>query len=319
MTSRLKRVARRVAQASGAFAVARRLTLRVPRILMYHQFSAPGSAPADGTPVDLFRRQLAHITRLYEPIRLQDLARACVTGQSLAARSVAITIDDGHTSFLRWAFPVLQEFGVPATLFVVSDLLDTGRWLWTDQVMYLAAHMRPVASDATLRALKQLPPPDRTRRLEELARQAGVTLPPDPPEPYALLSRQEIQEVARSGLIDIGSHTRTHATLCSLDSEQSWDEVAVSRSELERGLAVPITALCYPNGHLGDYRQEHVAMAAKAGYLCATAAHFGFVTEGSDRFALPRIGCDGADMIMFRKYVDGFEYLQRRIRGERCW
>jgi hypothetical protein len=125
VTFRLKRGARRLADASGAFAVARRLTRHLPRILMYHQFSAPGSAPSDGTPADLFREQLLHITRCYEPIRLQDLARAHVNGQSLPARSVAITIDDGHTSFRRWAFPLLQEFGVPATLFVVSDLLSS--------------------------------------------------------------------------------------------------------------------------------------------------------------------------------------------------
>jgi len=317
--SRLKRGARWMADVGGAFAASRWLTRRLPRILMYHQFSAPGLALSGGTPVDLFRQQLAHITRRYEPIRLHDLSRAYVTGEPLPPRSVAITIDDGHASFLRWAFPVLQELGVPATLFVVSDLLEPGRWLWTDQLMYLRAAIPTLASEAGLTALKQLPPPERARRVEHMARQAGVTIPSIPPEPYALLSRPQIKEIARSGLIEIGSHTRTHATLSSIDGEQSWDEVAGSRTDLAGSLDVKIDAFCYPNGHPCDYRPQHVALAATAGYLCATAAHFGFVTAASDRFALPRIGCDGMDMTMFRKYVDGFEYLQRRVRGERCW
>jgi peptidoglycan/xylan/chitin deacetylase (PgdA/CDA1 family) len=315
----LKRIARRLADASGAFAVSRQLTAHLPRILMYHQFTESSATPAGGVSASVLRQQLGHITRRYRPVRLQDLARARVAGEPMPPRSVVITIDDGHTSFLRWAFPVLKEFGIPTTLFIVSDLLDTGRWLWTDRFMYLQAHARAVIPDAILTALKQLPPPERDHRLEELARQAGVTIPSLPPEPYALLSRVEVQQLAQSGLVEIGSHTRTHATLCSLDSEQSWIEVAGSRRDLERSLDLPITALCFPNGQFGDYRPEHVTMAARAGYLCATASHFGCVTGESDRFALPRIGGDAADMTTFRKYVDGFEYLQRRINGDRCW
>src|SRR5262245_874836 len=119
MITTLKRHAAWLADASGAFAVARRLTWRLPRILMYHQFSAAGAASPGCTPVDVFRSQLKHIVDFYHPISLPDLVRAHAAGQRLPPRAVAITVDDGHADFLHWAFPVLQEFGVPATLFVV--------------------------------------------------------------------------------------------------------------------------------------------------------------------------------------------------------
>lgn len=88
---------------------------------------------------------------------------------------------------------------------------------------------------------------------------------------------------------------------------------------MEKDLGVAITAFCYSNGLVADYRPEHVAMVAKAGYLYATAAHFGCVTAEADRFALRRIGGDVIDMPSLRKVLEGFEYWQRRIRGKRCW
>jgi len=292
---------------------------------MYHNFCGPTEARADCTPADTFRRQLRYIKQHYRPLRLQDLSRALAAGDAPPARSVVITIDDGYASFRRWAFPLLQEFRVPATLFVVSDLPDSGQWLWTDKFKCVRDSARGSAafsaewSRATLAALKRLPPAERDRRLEELAQRAGAPIPADAPAPYALLSWAELKELAGSGLVDIGSHSRTHAILNTIDAERSWDEVYGSRQELERRLGVEVASFCYPNGLFPDYGPEHVEMVAKAGYGCASAAHFGCVTAASNRFALPRIGCVATDASMFRKYLDGFEYLQRRVSGARCW
>ena len=92
-----------------------------------------------------------------------------------------------------------------------------------------------------------------------------------------------------------------------------------SRQELQQRLGINVTSFCYPNGLFSDYRREHIEMVANAGYLCATAAHFGHVTGASELFALPRIGGDGRERVAFRKRLDGFEYLQQRVSRERCW
>ena len=59
-------------------------------------------------------------------------------------------------------------------------------------------------------------------------------------------------------------------------------------------------------------------MVRRAGFVCATASHIGWVSPESSRFALPRIGGDVGDMARFCKYLDGFEYYQRRAAGERA-
>lgn len=325
MIAGLKRTARRAAAAGGLFDVTRRLFSQWPRILMYHNLCGPAERRCDGIRANLFREQLLYIKQHYRPLSLPVLSRALTAGDTLPAGSVAITVDDGYVSFRQWVLPLLQELGVPATLFVVSDLPDTGQWLWTDKFAYVqdrAGDCAPPSGlrpQATLAALKQMSASEREQCLVELAQRAGISIPAHAPEPYALLSWAELKELAGSALVDIGSHSRTHAILDSIRAEQAWDEIHGSRRELERRLGAEVTSFCYPNGLVADYRPEHVEMVAKAGYQCATAAHFGYVTTESNRFALPRIGGDATDMSLFRKRLDGFEYLQRRLSAGRCW
>ncbi|HVM97685.1 MAG TPA: polysaccharide deacetylase family protein [Candidatus Acidoferrales bacterium] len=318
----------RLLDATGAFAFSRHVLPSWPRILMYHQFCRTGEELPDGTSADVFRQHLEHIARHYRPMRLQELAEAMAARRPIPPRSVALTVDDGHTGFLRYAVPLLEEFQIPATLFVVSDA--TGErseecgWLWTDRFMYTCrmAGTPPfssaAATEAALAALKHTPPAERERRLGELAQRADVEVPTTPPPPYDLLSWSELRKLSASPLFDIGSHTRTHATLCTVDDDQSWEEINGSRRELESRLDAPVTSFCYPNGSASDYRPQHAAMVAKAGYSCATATQFGCVRDHSDRFALPRIACHAGDIARFHKAVDGFELLQRRLRGEPC-
>jgi len=326
MIHSVKDVVRRALDAGGAFAVARRLTTAWPRILTYHQFTGPGETNIRGTAYGNLRQHLEHITRHYRPLRLRELSDILAASEQPPPRLVVITVDDGHASFLRWALPLLEEFQVPATLFVVSDLLESGIWLWTDKWEYLCIQTRASrvlgsasGRRATIDALKRMPAAERDRQLDELARRAGIRLPAVPPPPYLLLSAEDLRVLSRSRLIEIGSHSRTHATLATLDIAQSREEVSGSRHALERLLGIPITAFCYPNGLPGDYSAAHLAMVADAGYQCATAGHFGYVTAESNRFALPRVSGDEIDRSGFHMVCDGFEYLRRRSRGERCW
>lgn len=104
-------------------------TLKVP-ILMYHYISIP---PADAdeyrlalsvTPND-FRQQMRYLAENgYNTIDLYDLSLAIVNEQDLPPQPVIITIDDGYRDNYENAFPVLQEFGLTATIFLVTEFID---------------------------------------------------------------------------------------------------------------------------------------------------------------------------------------------------
>jgi peptidoglycan/xylan/chitin deacetylase (PgdA/CDA1 family) len=317
MIGALKRLAPPAARISGLSALARRLTAECPRIVMYHSFCGKADA-SQGTSVQLFRQQMLHIKRHYRPARLRELGRQLADGVVPPAGSVAITVDDGHANFLRFAVPVLRELGIPATFFVPSELSNSGDWLWTDKWEYVCARATGSTElSVSLDQLKHMPAADRERCLDDLARRMGVRIPARPPDAYALVAWGDLKQLTRSELVDIGSHSRTHRILSDADDDESWDEIDGSRRELERRLDVEIASFCFPNGQPADYRARELAMVARAGYVCATASHFGYVTRESNRFALPRIGRVFGDMARFRQDIDGLEYLRRRVRRER--
>jgi peptidoglycan/xylan/chitin deacetylase (PgdA/CDA1 family) len=57
--------------------------------------------------------------RGYQCITLGEFSRRMITGQGFPDRSVVLTFDDGYQSFYTEVFPILQEVGFPATVFLI--------------------------------------------------------------------------------------------------------------------------------------------------------------------------------------------------------
>ncbi|MDP9821545.1 polysaccharide deacetylase family protein [Nocardioides massiliensis] len=84
---------------------------------------------ADGltTSFDDFRGQLDVLTDWDAVVLPLDEAVELLAADRLPPRAVALTFDDGYASVLELAWPELQERGLPATLFAVSDFLHGDR------------------------------------------------------------------------------------------------------------------------------------------------------------------------------------------------
>lgn len=94
-------------------------------ILCYHRFGGRGERLA--VSAKQFREQLNHLKQNgYRVIPLTHLLDFLNGKQPLPKRSVVLTIDDGHRSIYRIAFPILKEFGFPATVFIYSDYMNNG-------------------------------------------------------------------------------------------------------------------------------------------------------------------------------------------------
>jgi peptidoglycan/xylan/chitin deacetylase (PgdA/CDA1 family) len=101
-------------------------------ILMYHAFGRPGEAPSRFiVPARRFSQQMALIKWLgYRVISLEEFVRLKREGSTPPARSVAITIDDGYADTRSVAYPILRQYGYPATTFLVTDRMG-GANDWT--------------------------------------------------------------------------------------------------------------------------------------------------------------------------------------------
>jgi peptidoglycan/xylan/chitin deacetylase (PgdA/CDA1 family) len=109
-----------------------RRSIRVP-ILMYHYISVP---PPDA---DKYRLDLsvtpanfqAHVEYLlaegYHPITVADLTDYLRRGKTLPPNPIVLTFDDGYVDNYENAFPILKEYQIPATFFVITDFVDNAK------------------------------------------------------------------------------------------------------------------------------------------------------------------------------------------------
>lgn len=307
-------------QKFGLYALARGLSASLARILMYHNFCGPGVVDANALNVDGIRVQFDYLRRHFHVVPLIEIAGRLAAGRALDKKMVALTIDDGRRNCYDFLFPLLKEFHFPATFFVVSSFLRGEDWIWTDKVLWLselatASHELSAHNlDSTFRNLNRLRPEERNTRIETMAREADVRIPPGPPAKYAPCSWDQLREMADSGLMEIGSHTVTHPILSTISDEESSTELSRSKAQIEQGIGREVRCFCFPNGMPGDFRPSQVAQVAEAGYACSVVAAFGMVASATDRFQIPRIGMTRkTSPAEIGKFLDGVAHYQRRL------
>lgn len=93
-------------------------------ILLYHHVALDTPPSTTISPQD-FRAHLEYLRdHDYTVIALPELIDALRAREALPEKAVAITFDDGYLSIYEQAFPMLQEFGYPFTLFVSTGPIN---------------------------------------------------------------------------------------------------------------------------------------------------------------------------------------------------
>lgn len=321
----MKRFALRLMKGCGMFAVARAMSAQMARILMYHNFSECAENHDAGS-VAALRSQFEYLRRHFSVVPLAHIIERLESGQRFEDPTVALTIDDGRRNCYEFMFPLLEEFKMPATFFVVSSFINRQDWVWTDKVLWLSeqpsrlSELSPAQLDSFFFRLNRLRPEARLAIIETVAAGMRVTIPHEPPSQYAPCSWNELRQMGDSGLVEIGSHSVTHPIFASVTDEESWQELTLSRAQIEKGIGRPVRFFCFPNGQPGDYRPSQVRQVRDAGYRGAVAAYSGMVGRGADPFQLPRIGVSGwSDPLSFCKQVDGAEHYQIKVQRSLGW
>lgn len=312
---------------AGGLRLVRYLNREGLRILMYHRFleSSAGEAAA-------LDKQCAHLRKHYHLVSLTEVASRLQSGTPMPPNSLAITVDDGYRDFLATAFPVFSAYGIPVTVFLITDFLDRKLWLWWDQIRYIVSHAEAqsvavlLPSGQRLEVLleslqrrnraaflleeagKQMTDKQRLEFLGNLTRSFRMTLPSELPEAYEPLRWQEVRQLARKG-VDFGAHTKTHPVLSRLaQKEELVEEVEGSKRRIEEELETPVHHFCYPYGGPEDFNTEVVEQVRRAGFQTAVTTEVGLDFCGANPFALKRIGAElSMPDLYFRRRAAGLD------------
>jgi peptidoglycan/xylan/chitin deacetylase (PgdA/CDA1 family) len=101
-----------------------------------------------------------------------------------------------------------------------------------------------------------------------------------------LMGKGQILEMARSGLVEFGGHSLTHARLTQLDPVEMKRQVVECKSSLEGLLEKPVLSFAYP---YGQFNGEVKKAVAEAGYLFGIAVEWGPDHFGGDLMEIRRV------------------------------
>lgn len=95
-------------------------------IVAYHHVATDTPPSTTISPAD-FRGHLEYLRdNGFTVMALDQMLQSLRAGEPVPDKAVAITFDDGYISIYETAFPMLQEFGYPFTLFLSTGPIDDG-------------------------------------------------------------------------------------------------------------------------------------------------------------------------------------------------
>lgn len=113
-------------------------------ILQYHHVA--NNTPAiTSTTIEQFEQHMALLNEEYNVVSLQDTLNKIRSGEAIPNKSVAITFDDGFTDIAENAYPILQRYNFPFTVFVNPGSVGSSKHQMTWQRM---KEMQPLANFA---------------------------------------------------------------------------------------------------------------------------------------------------------------------------
>lgn len=330
---RYRELPRQLFDRCGGMQVVRWLHRKGVTILMYHKFPAEQS---------FLRKQCEYFRKYHHVISLAQVSEALRNGDRLPNSAVVITVDDGHGSFYRHAYPVFAKFGFPVTVYLTTGPMDDRGWLWFDRVAYsflasrkeevelptpaasqgLAAkaegatcvamrletkEQRLALAEQYMEQMKLLPTQHARLFMDQLEKSLGVQVPTEAPEEWASLRWEDVRTMARDN-VEFGAHSITHPILANLEQEaQIHQEVAGSKTRIENELGTPVLHFAYPNGQPRDVSTRVINAVRQAGFESSVTTVGGQVFSGDDPFLLKRMACSPElSFFEFQKHVTAF-------------
>lgn len=214
-------------------------------------------------------------------------------GKTPDPNSIAFTFDDGFDDQADMIEDVFVPLGCPATLFLITGLVDRNLWPWDDQVSYLFEYTRVSSAQITVgpetrtwdlsspssrnvaRAwvqtqLKTVPNENIYDIVKDIASVLEVDLPSAPPDGYRPITWERARALERKG-VEFAPHSITHRIFSRVSSDTAHRELSGSWQRLREELARPLPVFAWPTGRYSDFTERDMQIARDAGMLACVA------------------------------------------------
>ncbi len=274
--------------------------------------------------LDEFRRECIDIVSIDEA--LKRIAKG-----NTKQPFVALTFDDGYRDNIETAYPILQAFKVPFTLFVCSGFVDRKIciwWLSLEQIIQANNSLDLLIDGEQYHFFC----PTKNEKRQAFARAARLLSSVNDDVLQGAMSRlykdtghnalalvdeemstwHMLKKLNQDPLVTIGAHTVNHPFLPHLNEEKALDEMVKSAIRIEEMIGVKPKYFAYPYGFKGAVGKREVDLAKKAGFEAAFTTRKGILLpEHEDHlWSLPRVSVNGhyQNIPVTRALLSGFPF-----------
>lgn len=244
-----------------------------------------------------FEQTLLWFKSRYNLVSINELRDHIYNGRPLK-NACMLSVDDGWRSTYDVIFPVMKKHNVPFTIFVSPHVMKTGMnfWYYTlrfcneeeiKEILirrgYFADGVRKYPAELIL---KEILIDDVYDVLNEY-----LTLHPEIKIPRGFMNTEEVIELHRSGLVEVGAHTMIHPILKAEDNSRARKEIIESVEKLSDILDKKVASFAYPNGIENvDYSLRDEQFAKEAGIDMAFSVDPGIIISKTNPLSVPRWG-----------------------------
>ncbi len=296
------------------------------RILYYHRVNDDGDPFFPAISTSLFQAEMRYVARHYKVVSLSGLLEHLESGATETA--LAITFDDGYEDNYTNAFPILQRYGLPATIFLSTGSMDSREPLWFE---HLALALKTTAKECLdldidiprrfwlrnqqerldanselLALLRDLPDGERRRWCAEIIRELEVI---DAGERRGkMLNWEQVRLMSAHGMT-FGGHTVDHPFISKLTKEQTIWEVSECKRRIQQELQSPTEFFAYPSGREQDFGLWNKELVRQAGYRAAVTTIWGTNYRTTDPMELRRGGPWDDNAAQFAYKLDWYQLV----------
>jgi peptidoglycan/xylan/chitin deacetylase (PgdA/CDA1 family) len=278
-----------------------------PKVLLYH--SVIGNKYSikktdyGAHSIDEFKLQMKFLKKILIFITADEFVSKIKEKKTFKKKECLLTIDDGYRNIICNILPVLEEWQIPALIFINDAHIRETKWLWFNR--FHALRLRGEVTLERLQDFAQLNLKETNALLEEWgAPDANSTTSKTEQELFDGMNEKELSQLCTHPLITIGGHTSAHLRMPNETNEVLLKDIKDNKTYLEQFTGYPLQHFAYPEGFTD---QRSSAIVSECGY------RYGYMAtpvkpKQVDLLAIPRIGI----------YRSGIVYLAAKlIRGYR--
>ena len=292
-----------------------------PFILMYHRVINPTDLdyvelPGMYVDVKRFEMHVSILKKNFTILPLRQLLNFFFEGKNLN-NHCAITFDDGWRDNYSNAYTILNQHGIPASVFLSTSFIDTNKLFWPEEVCrFLTDTVKTVEIDREIfnsdersflgeflakekitgeiltecvDRLKNFSQIDRSNIINKII-SSNMLINNRSRE---ILSWDEIGDMKNSGLIDFYPHGHNHLFLSELSVDQMKSEIESSIKIIQSKIPTQETNIyCYASGRCS---KDSIAILEKNDIAFALDRTGGALTENTNKYKLPRIPIHGGN------------------------